>query len=55
MAIEVSHAKGSYIYDNKNKAYLDFIAGVSACSLGHSNPYVINSINKLDKKLTIVS
>ena len=50
MAIEVSHAKGSYIYDNKNKAYLDFIAGVSACSLGHSNPYLINSINKQIKK-----
>jgi len=50
MAIEVSHAKGSYIYDNKNKPYLDFIAGVSACSLGHSNPYLINSINKQIKK-----
>tara|TARA_B100001996_G_scaffold204083_1_gene156312 strand:+ start:1947 stop:3077 length:1131 start_codon:yes stop_codon:yes gene_type:complete len=50
LAIEVSHAKGSYIYDNKNKPYLDFIAGVSACSLGHSNPYLINSINKQIKK-----
>ena len=50
MAIEVSHAKGSYIYDNKNKPYLDFIAGVSACSLGHSNPYLIDSINKQIKK-----
>ena len=46
MAIEVSHAKGSYIYDKKGKPYLDFIAGVSACSLGHSNTYLINSINK---------
>ena len=46
MAIEVSHAKGSYIYDKKGKPYLDFIAGVSACSLGHSNKYLINSINK---------
>jgi len=50
LAIEVSHAKGSYIYDNKNKPYLDFIAGVSACSLGHSNPYLIDSINKQIKK-----
>lgn len=50
MGIEVSHAKGSYIYDIKNKPYLDFIAGVSACSLGHSNPYLINSINKQIKK-----
>ena len=46
----MSYAKGSYIYDKKNKAYLDFIAGVSACSLGHSSPYLINSINKQIKK-----
>ena len=50
MGIEVSYARGSYIYDKKNKAYLDFIAGVSACSLGHGNQYLINSINKQVKK-----
>jgi len=50
MGIEVSYAKGSYIYDTGNKSYLDFIAGVSACSLGHGNTYLINSINKQLKK-----
>lgn len=49
LAIEVSHAKGSYIYDTSNKKYLDFVAGVSANSLGHSHPKVINAIkNQLD-------
>ena len=33
--LEISSAKGSYIYDVNGKTYLDFIAGVSACSLGH--------------------
>ena len=42
--IEVSKAKGSYIYDNNNKKYLDFVAGVSACSVGHCNEDVINAI-----------
>ena len=42
--IEVSKAKGSYIYDHKNKRYLDFVAGVSACSVGHCNKEVINAI-----------
>lgn len=46
LAIEISHAKGSYIFDSNNKAYLDFVAGVSACSLGHSNPRVVNAIKK---------
>ena len=30
LAMEVSHAKGSYIYDTDGKAHLDFVAGVSA-------------------------
>ena len=44
LAMEISHAKGSYIYDTKNKAYLDFVAGVSACPLGHNHPKVVNAI-----------
>jgi len=46
LAIEISHAAGSYIYDTKGKAYLDFIAGVSANSLGHQHPAVSNAIKK---------
>ena len=30
--LEIESAKGSYIYDVNGKAYLDFVAGVSACS-----------------------
>ncbi len=50
LAMEVSHAKGSYIYDKNGKAYLDFVAGVSACTLGHQHPKVNNAIKEqLDK------
>ena len=48
--IEVSKAKGSYIYDNNNKKYLDFVAGVSACSVGHCNEEVINAIKAQSEK-----
>jgi acetylornithine/succinyldiaminopimelate/putrescine aminotransferase len=44
LAIEVSHAKGSYIYDSNGKEYLDFVAGVSANSLGHNHPKVSDAI-----------
>lgn len=44
LAMEVSHAKGNYIYDTQNKKYLDFVAGVSACSLGHQHPRVNQAI-----------
>jgi acetylornithine/N-succinyldiaminopimelate aminotransferase len=48
--LEVESAKGSYIYDVNGKAYLDFIAGVSACTLGHSNPIITDAVKEqLDK------
>ena len=50
LGMEVSHAIGSYIYDTNNKKHLDFVAGVSACSLGHQHPRVnqaiIDQLNK---------
>lgn len=46
LAMEVTKAKGSYIYDNNEKAYLDFVAGVSACALGHNHPKVVDAIKK---------
>lgn len=46
LAMEISHAEGSYIYDEDKKAYLDFVAGVSACSLGHRHPKVVAAIKK---------
>lgn len=50
LAIEISHANGSYIYNTKGKKYLDFVAGVSANSLGHNHPKVNNAIiNQLEK------
>ena len=50
LAMEISHAKGSYIYDTKGVAHLDFVAGVSACSLGHSHPSVVKAITKQAQK-----
>jgi acetylornithine/N-succinyldiaminopimelate aminotransferase len=50
LAIEIAHAKGSYIYDTKGKKHLDFVAGVSANSLGHQHPKVSQAIkDQVDK------
>nr|WP_315148689.1 aspartate aminotransferase family protein [uncultured Flavobacterium sp.] len=50
LGMEVSHAQGSYIFDTNNKKYLDFVAGVSACTLGHQPPRVNQAIkDQLDK------
>ena len=48
--LEIKSAKGCYITDINGKEYLDFTAGVSACTLGHSNPIIINAITNQIKK-----
>lgn len=50
LGMEVSHAKGSYIYDTNGEAHLDFVAGVSACSLGHCHPKVVGAIKEQAEK-----
>lgn len=53
--MEISRAEGSYIYDSEQKPYLDFVAGISACSLGHRHPKVIAAIkDQLDKYLHVM-
>ncbi|MCF6280554.1 MAG: aspartate aminotransferase family protein [Flavobacteriaceae bacterium] len=55
LAIEISHAQGSYIYNTNNKEYLDFIAGVSANSLGHNHPKVSQAIkSQLNKYIHVM-
>ena len=52
---EVEKAEGSYIYGKDGKAYLDFVAGVSANTLGHSHPKVVNAIKEqADKYLHVM-
>ena len=55
LALEVKEANGSYIYDTHGNAHLDFVAGVSACGLGHSHPKVVNAIKEqTDKYLHVM-
>lgn len=50
LGINVAKAKGVYITDTNGKKYLDFVSGVSACSLGHCHPKVTRAIRKQSKK-----
>ncbi|MGC6428708.1 MAG: aspartate aminotransferase family protein [Flavobacteriales bacterium] len=42
--LEIDFAKDMHIFDVEGNAYLDLVAGVSACTLGHSNQKIINAI-----------
>ena len=47
---EVDKAEGSYIYGKDGRKYLDFVAGVSANTLGHSHPKVVEAIKTQAEK-----
>ncbi|MFC6268421.1 aspartate aminotransferase family protein [Frigoriflavimonas asaccharolytica] len=47
---EVEKAEGSYIYGTDGRKYLDFVAGVSANTLGHSHPKIVNAIKAQAEK-----
>lgn len=50
LALEISSAKGSYIFDKEKNKYLDFVAGVSASNLGHRNKIISKAVKKqIDK------
>lgn len=50
LGMQISHARGSYIYDINGQKHLDFVAGVSACSLGHCHPKVVKAVRDQTEK-----
>lgn len=46
LALEIIKAKQSTMWDINGKSYIDLIAGISVCNIGHSHPKVIAAINK---------
>ena len=55
LGLEITEAEGSYIYTSDGKKYLDFVAGVSATSLGHRHPAVVKAVKEqLDKYLHVM-
>ncbi len=43
--------EGAYLYDDKGTAYLDALAGIAVCGLGHTHPAVTKAIQSQAEKL----
>lgn len=44
LALEIVKAQGMYMWDADGKRYLDLIAGISVCNIGHCHPAVVEAI-----------
>jgi len=53
--IVLVRGSGAKVWDSNGKEYLDFVAGIAVCSLGHSHPKVVEAIKKQVETLTHVS
>ncbi len=53
--ITLIKGRGMILWDSQGKSYLDFVAGVAVCSLGHSHPALVNAISTQARKLMHVS
>jgi acetylornithine/N-succinyldiaminopimelate aminotransferase len=47
--------EGCTVWDTNGKAYLDFVAGIATCTLGHAHPAVIEAVTAQIHTLTHVS
>ncbi len=47
--------KGARVWDSEGRAYLDFVAGIAVCSLGHCHPKVVKAIKRQAETLIHVS
>lgn len=50
-----THASNIYLFDSKNTAYFDFLAGYGAVNQGHCHPHILNEMTKQANKLTLTS
>jgi acetylornithine/succinyldiaminopimelate/putrescine aminotransferase len=55
LCLEIIKAEGCKLYDANGKEYIDLIAGISVCNVGHRHPKIIEAIKKqLDAYLHIM-
>ncbi len=53
--IAIAKGEGCRLWDTEGKEYLDFVAGIATCTLGHAHPKLIEVVSEQIQKLHHVS
>jgi len=53
--IVLERGEGCRVWDTEGRDYLDFVAGIATCTLGHAHPAMVNAVNRQIQKLHHVS
>ena len=55
LPVTLVRGQGTRVYDDQGREYLDFVAGISAVSLGHSHPVLVQALEEQARALIHVS
>ncbi|MEO1433166.1 MAG: aspartate aminotransferase family protein [Cyanobacteria bacterium J06633_8] len=53
--VAIEKGAGCRLWDTEGKEYLDFVAGIATCTLGHAHPALIEAVTKQIQKIHHVS
>ena len=53
--LALDHGQGCQVWDTNGQAYLDFVAGIATCTLGHAHPLMVEAVTRQIQKLHHVS
>ncbi|AFZ55127.1 aspartate aminotransferase family protein [Cyanobacterium aponinum UTEX 3221] len=53
--VAIEKGEGCKLWDTEDKEYLDFVAGIATCTLGHAHPALVEAVTKQIKKLHHIS
>ncbi|BAY36357.1 acetylornithine aminotransferase [Nostoc sp. NIES-2111] len=53
--LALERGAGCRVWDTQGREYLDFVAGIATCTLGHAHPAMVEAVNRQIQKLHHVS
>lgn len=53
--LTLERGEGCRVWDNSGQEYLDFVAGIATCTLGHAHPVLVEAVTQQIQKLHHVS
>jgi len=53
--IALTKGRGCFVWDDQGRRYLDFVAGIATCTLGHAHPAMVETVTKQIQTLHHVS
>ncbi|NJL85500.1 MAG: acetylornithine transaminase [Leptolyngbyaceae cyanobacterium SM1_1_3] len=53
--LALERGRGCQVWDTEGRVYLDFVAGIATCTLGHAHPVMVEAVTQQMQKLHHVS